>query len=469
MRITELFESVENDITSTLHGLEVAAQKNPDLEDALKDVLLDLLVFARSKAEKKAKPQPTLNQPRTAPTLTSEPTPNNPNKPVAEDVAGSGLATIVSELKSVISELDPETQKIIDTVLDKVVHKIYQQGVLDTEKSTQKYFSDFESALSPLLEKVSSNKRVQKDVRAQLESWFTKLVLRDRKVSKEQVLAFLKEAADGHIIDMVRLVKTDKGNVANYINPKYKSIFELFKDDVFQYKPGGSGANLGPGEVAFTLLGNPAEKADVGDIRVDGVMYEVKGGNNNMGGRMNSKQVKKPTSGWAWISAFFKKYAPEIEPTYKTEKNKQAMKYNWNARGIKRLNTDLLQAIPTKAKRIRILKMFLDGLWKFMIMNHEEIKDMDAQIDDMIDHTTGTIDIQKAIKNIAHLLYEAYRLSDGERVGKKAPQMNILVLNTETLNYQIVRSAKDLNKVDIKSGISWNDSNTSASPQLYIS
>jgi hypothetical protein len=325
-------------------------------------------------------------------------------------------------------------------------------------------------SLRPLILKVSADKKIQAEVKSQLEGWFSNLVLRDRKVTKDDMLAFLNEAAQGHIIDMKNLVKKDKGNVSNFVNPNYSDIFELFKDRMFKYKPGGSGASIGPGEIAFTLLGNPAEKAAIGDIRVDGVMYEIKGGYNLKGGRLGSKQVKKPISAWSWIVDFFKTNVPSLNPTFTTAKNKQGMKYNWNPKGISLLNQDLVAAIPNKAKRTKILLSFLNGLWKYMILNHESISNMDKMMHDMIDVSTGTLDVGKTIQNTTKILYEAYKLSDGDIApGSKKPYLNILVLNTETLNYQIIRSSKDIDKVDIKSGIVWNDNTASASPQLYIS
>ena len=48
-------------------------------------------------------------------------------------------------------------------------------------------------------------------------------------------------------------------------------------------------------------------------------MYEVKGGRttgkeSGYGGRLNGKQVQKPTSGFVLINNFFKKYLPTVDP-----------------------------------------------------------------------------------------------------------------------------------------------------------
>ena len=79
----------------------------------------------------------------------------------------------------------------------------------------------------------------------------------------------------------------------------------------------------------------------------------------------------------------------------------------------------------------------------------------------------GIVDIGKAIQTAAELLYESYALSDGQMI-KGKPIFNIIVLNAGNLNYQIIRSSKDISKVRIVGGISWNDANQSTSPQLFM-
>ena len=49
------------------------------------------------------------------------------------------------------------------------------------------------------------------------------------------------------------------------------------------------------------MLGNPAAKADKGDIQVGDEMYEVKAGAGSVGGRFNSDKVTTALGGWkAW-------------------------------------------------------------------------------------------------------------------------------------------------------------------------
>lgn len=445
MRFREFIKESQVEVVRDLQDLEVAAKQDPKKEPAIKTALSKLLQFVRSKVA-------------------------TTGQPVEEDIGVKSISQLSAELKLLFGKVDPKTQKLIQAQLDKIHQTAFELGKAEAEKSTQQYFSDLETVINPLLIKVSSDESIQQQVKSQLEGWFSNTVLRDRAVPKDKMIEFLREAGQGHIIDMKKLVQQDQGNVHNFINPKYKDLFEMFKERLFKLKPGGSGANLGPGEVAFTLLGNPAEKAAIGDIKVDGVMYEIKGGSKNKGGRMNGKLVQKPTAGFMWIDQFFKKNLPSINPVFVGDNNKKAMKYNWNPSGIRTLNQDIANAIPNKAKRNKFLMSFLDGLWKYMIRNHEDIADLDTMIANMLDTSTGEIDPVKAMRNATHILYESYILSDGEMNPKtKKSNLNIIVLNTSTLNYQIIRTPKDLDKVAIKDGISWNNANSSASPQVYIS
>jgi hypothetical protein len=294
---------------------------------------------------------------------------------------------------------------------------------------------------------------------------FSKVVLRNRQLSKEEVISFLDAANNSHIINMTELVKQEEGNVLNFVNKKYIEQFNLFKDSLFGYIPGGTGANMGPGEVALSLLGNPTKKGTIGDLLVGNTMYEIKGNRPGKGGgRMNGKQVQKPTSGMNWIRDFFKKTFNK-ETVFKNEKGKPISMYNWNDLGIKNLNDDVTKLVPNIDQRDRILKKFLIGLWSFMILNHKEIDNFKKIIESSV--SEGIIDPVKAKYNILSVLYESYRLSDGEGEGKDK-QLNIIVLNASTLNFRIIRNASDFSHIQVKGGVNWNDANSSTSPQTHI-
>lgn len=485
MRFKEIIYITEESLSGDLEQISKEVEGNPQKEAYASKFLLTLLNFTQNVL---AKAKGKANQPAQS-NLVAPPV--NAVTPTAQPVATEGsiieASANMAELgvDQIIAELNEQMNEICKTVancdpiisaikkkiaeLKKTVQTAFKAGVASSEKETQQYFSNLEDVLKPLIKKVSSNDKIQKAVKSQLEGWFNNAVLRDKKISKQQMLDFLREAGDGHIIDMKSLVSVQNGNLMDFVNPNYKDIFMMFKDVIFDYKPGGSGANFGPSEVAITLLGNPAEKADVGDIRVDGIMYEIKGCSNSKGGRMNGKQVLKPTSGGSFIKDFFKEKLPRIDPMYKNVKGKKVHKFNWNPKGMTSLNNSLIEARYNRSMRNKILIMFLTRLWKHMITNHAEIKDFDSKIAAMVDMENGIINPQMAMLNSTKLLYQSYKLSDGETPeGSKNKLMNILVLNSQTLNFKIVRNDRDLAKVEIKGGVDWTDSNSSSSPQIYV-
>ena len=63
---------------------------------------------------------------------------------------------------------------------------------------------------------------------------------------------------------MQSLVSVDAGNIEKYVGAEYRAVFDGIKADVFPYSPPGTGHNMGPGEVALTMFGNPIVKGEVG-------------------------------------------------------------------------------------------------------------------------------------------------------------------------------------------------------------
>ena len=346
-----------------------------------------------------------------------------------------------------------------------------QTGKEERSAEIQQFFSGLEDQLKTLAAKAAPNDKISKDIVRNFKAAFGETVLRDRKITQEDLSQFLNDAIDSHIIDMNAMVGTNDDNVGRFItNPKHKEIFDVIKDDIFSYIPGGTGANIGPGEVALTMFGNPIRKGDIGDLEVDGIMYEVKGGRtrgkeSGYGGRLNGKAVLKPTSGLRVINDYFKKKLPNVPAVVKNEKGKAISRFNWNSKGINNLNFVVNENIKRKDRKVAFMQGLMYELWSTLITNHEEIKNFDQKVLSMVG-PDGNIDPSNAIRITTELLYESYALSDGEKV-RGRPQFNIIVLNAGTLNYKIIRNPKDISKVQIVGGITWTDANQSTSPQLF--
>jgi hypothetical protein len=377
---------------------------------------------------------------------------------------------------------DPKVGEIIqelenDVLELKNIHREELKGAGDVrQQEIENWFSGLDKDIMALAAKASSNSTIQKEITNRFKGSFTTEVLIKKNITKDDLTKFLQDAEEGKVIDMESLVLKDSGNINSYVGSEYKKVFDAIKADIFPYSPPGTGHNMGPGEVALTMFGNPITKGSVGDLNVNGVLYELKGAKTRdakgkkslSGGRMNGKDVSKPTTGRTAIVSWVKKNLGKdaLNPYLEGTKLRDL---NWNAKGIENLNTLFQTNIRNGAKRTIKLREFMLDLWHAMIQNHKEIENFDGRIQSMVSDN-GTISDQ-AIRIITELLYESYALSDGEKdeKGNQKP-FNIMVFNAQTLEYRIVRSTAGFAKQGIRviGGIDWNDANASASPQLYI-
>ena len=125
---------------------------------------------------------------------------------------------------------------------------------------------------------------------------------KDYNITIKDVDQFLDEAYKGTVINNQELVARDSGLIDDFVNDSSRKVYDAIAGPVVKLKPPASGgANIGPGELALAMLGNPAAKADKGDIQVGDDMYEVKAGAGSVGGRFNSDKVTTALGGWkAW-------------------------------------------------------------------------------------------------------------------------------------------------------------------------
>ena len=117
-------------------------------------------------------------------------------------------------------------------------------------------------------------------------------------IKAEEIKEFLQACVDGKVINMLRLISVDRGNVKDFVNPNYQKVFDVFvKENIFSYAPGTTSGAIGPGEMALSMMGNPAEKGKKGDLKIGDEEVEIKA-SAKTGGRFNSKAIAKATTGW---------------------------------------------------------------------------------------------------------------------------------------------------------------------------
>jgi hypothetical protein len=235
--------------------------------------------------------------------------------------------------------------------------------------------------------------------------------------------------------------------------------------------------------MALSMMGNPAEKGKTGDLLIDGKELEIKaGGASGSGGRLNSKALTKPTTGWkVWsenISQIMQN-APDEPLTrvtsqktgatltltkslkgwdgnFTSKEGKLGSAYNFLPTIVPLLNSEILAPYSDKQQTE---KLFVES-FKAMTGNWDQIKNVnpDELIIDAV-NADGTVDFIPMAKAWARVAYESYHLADGIEA--------IMFLRTDTLNYVIVDNGEDfINNFDkLKvSGFVWNDDQQNPTP-----
>ena len=303
-------------------------------------------------------------------------------------------------------------------------------------------------------------------------------------ITQEEIKEFLQACADGKIINMLGVVKENRGNIKNHVNPKYQKVFDVFvKENIFSYSPGTTSGAIGPGEMALSMMGNPAEKGKKGDLKVGDQEVEIKA-SKATGGRLNSKAIAKATTGWqVWsqniaeilssapkdrtIGVSNKKGESEQIPLNKWNGNqfnynkknkraKEASRYNWNEKGFKLLNEEVLQSYSNFDKTY---KLFHDTI-KSLVQNIDQIDNWDKWLANSIE-SDGTVNYLKINKAYTRIAYQSYHLADGITT--------IMLLRTDTLDYTIIQDGAELadrlgDDVIMGAGFNWNDDQQTPTP-----
>lgn len=301
-------------------------------------------------------------------------------------------------------------------------------------------------------------------------------------VTPEEIKTFLEACVNGDVINMLSVIETDRGNIKDHVNPRYQKIFDIFvEQNIFSYSPGKTSGAIGPGEMALSMMGNPAEKGKKGDLKIGDKEVEIKASASS-GGRLNSKKIAKATSGWSVWSKHISNIlssAPKNSTIYTTNKKgervkipiskfdgnqynvhgksvKLGSKYNWNKKGFTALNEEVLEPYSDFNKTF---DMFHETI-KALVQNFNNIPNADKLIASAINQD-GTVDFTKMTKAYSKIAYESYHQADGITT--------IMFLRTDTLDYTIIHNGDDLvNKlgdtVVIGVGFNWNDDQQNPTP-----
>jgi hypothetical protein len=305
-------------------------------------------------------------------------------------------------------------------------------------------------------------------------------------VTPTEIKEFLQACADGKVINMLSVIQQDRGNIKDHVNSQYQKVFDIFvKENIFSYSPGTTSGAIGPGEMALSMMGNPAEKGKKGDLKVGDQEIEIKA-SKATGGRLNSKAIAKATTGWqVWrqnigeiladapdnrtIGVSNKNGQIEQVPinkwngnqfnyNKKNKKSKEGSRYNWNQKGFDALNAEVLQPYSDFDKTF---KLFHDTI-KSLVQNIDKIDNWDKWLANSI-NSDGTVDYLKVNKAYTRIAYQSYHLADGITT--------IMLLRTDTLDYSIVQNGAELadrlgDDIIAGTGFNWNDDQQTPTPGL---
>jgi hypothetical protein len=334
----------------------------------------------------------------------------------------------------------------------------------------------------------------------------------------QSINAMLDQGIAGNIINMTKLISTNRGNIFDYINPeldpKVRATFDKIKRDIMTFVPPAKGSgNYGPAEVFLAMFGNPANKAKTaGDLIVgtgkEAEKFELKGSGykkfddktntgtgNPYGARLGAKAVNSADVAWEDFNKELMKIDPSLEETnpekWQPESNQQvrihsktpgycnymspnknkdlnkweykkASRFNFNKSGLKLLNDEVLGPKSDKAKTTNLLKAILPKLIKGV----QNIDGYDEQVESIVAND-GTIDFDQFNKVYGGLAYASYQSGD-DKIGK------IMLINGHSGNYVIINGPKELQAriadktISVEGGMTWNDDQQKATAQFAV-
>ena len=319
-------------------------------------------------------------------------------------------------------------------------------------------------------------------------------------VTGQEIKEFLEACVRGDVINMLKVIGTSQGNIKDHVNPKYQKVFDVFvEENIFSYAPGTTSGAIGPGEMALSMMGNPAEKGKKGDLKIGNEEVEIKA-SAKTGGRFNSKAIAKATTGWqTWAQKIndIMTQAPEDATVSVTQKDgseklipareyngnrynvikgkaKEGSKYNWNASGFKALNIEVLQPYSNLRQTfdlfestIRALVQNYDKLSKPQQGNSHHKPFNPGDLIEAAINDDGTVDMKKMNIAYSKIAYASYHLADGITT--------VMLLRTDNLEYTIFRNADELvdqmngDSIITGGGFNWNDDQQTPTPGYIAS
>jgi hypothetical protein len=431
----------------------------------------------------------------------------------ASDIDDNVKANFLKSLNETLDKLTKASEKIktsrdtARTERDEAVNFVKEvTGVLVTlGNKVQGYTADADVEAMTARARASYKKAsvsAEKFTKTLKQALFGKIIdmQEGSNVTGQEIKEFLEACVRGDVINMLKVISTNQGNIKDHVNPKYQKVFGVFvEENIFSYAPGTTSGAIGPGEMALSMMGNPAEKGKKGDLKIGDEEVEIKA-SAKTGGRFNSKAIAKATTGWqTWSNKIneIMQSAPkgatipvmQKDGTFQkidaqkfdgnqynviNKKAKKGSKYNWNKKGFDALNNEVLEPYANKKQTV---DLFLSTI-KALVQNydklsteqagnthHKPFKPAELIIDAV--NNDGTVDMQKMNIAYSKIAYASYHLADGITT--------VMLLRTDNLSYTIFKDAGDLvdqmnqGRVVTGGGFNWNDDQQTPTPGYIAS
>ena len=537
-----LFETANAGLEAqhAIHDIEAISDAVPTMDPQLKANIISNLQSLASKVGNFVAKNIKQTQPAQQPQAQAQP--NDPNATVEEAVAEvnsedqeaqSALAKLKADIAAIeSSNIDDNIKASFLASLNETLDKLTQASERitasrDTARSERDEAINFVKEVTGVL--VTLGNKVQgfqedtdtDSMTAKDRASFKKMAVNAEKftktlkqalfgkildmqegsdVSGQQIKEFLEACVRGDVINMLNVIGTSQGNIKDHVNPKYQKVFDVFvEENIFSYAPGTTSGAIGPGEMALSMMGNPAEKGKKGDLKIGDEEVEIKA-SAKTGGRFNSKAIAKATTGWqTWAQKIneIMSQAPEDATISVTQKDgseklipareyngnrhnvikgkaKEGSKYNWNASGFKALNIEVLQPYSNLRQTfdlfessIRALVQNYDKLDKPQQGNSHHKPFNPSDLIEAAINDDGTVDMKKMNIAYSKIAYASYHLADGITT--------VMLLRTDNLDYTIFRNADELvdqmngDSIITGGGFNWNDDQQTPTPGYIAS
>jgi hypothetical protein len=372
-------------------------------------------------------------------------------------------------------------EALINAVVQKSYTRGHQKGVVTGKKKGMEEYLSSDADIKKMLGRLPGSDSV-----GNVASMRT--VFRRPGITEPAAKLFLKAAASGQVIDMIKLVnskKKGKGEkIDDYVRPELKDTFTKIISDFLNFIPGATGGNIGPGEVAFILLGSPTSKVEKGDLLIGDEKFEVKASSESPGKLTKSGEAGAPKASgaifgadrmnngkalWPSIKKILNKHGIEQTEELATRKGKTGMApmFKFNQRGLAQYNAAFEKLRFDINQSAHVLHDILKKMYPSVVTPESEVY---SDLVNILRQSNGRIDENingKLMRYIAMIALRVYRQDPGKD--------NFIFFNKTTRDFRVYRGIdldKDLMNPDgdlkVIRGIDWNDGSYKISPGIYL-